>query len=375
MSNENDPTRPTDPVDDLMQRLTAADPVDHGTIPAAEDPVARQLMENIISGNRVAAEINQNQHLNEINEENDMNSNRSRRHLPPSAEVDGQAVLGLENDGVRPLSTARRTQLRGRGMLIGAAAAVLLLVGGLLVFSPDNTPSAVAAVQSAAAAASDADTGRISTTFALTAEGGDTPIESIEGRFDASYSGSDVAASLQVDEQSGQFDAGDLPVNDVRLVDDVLYVDNDGQWLAIDTDGMLGGLVADFIDPRVVLDTVQGLTEASEVGPVTIDGVETTHYQSIVDLGDESLSQSGWLGFEGVPIEADGEVTVDLYVDGNGLLNQLDLSGDVEDPAESGESGTFDVSMRFFDVGSDITIEAPSDAEVFDPAQGLFEED
>ena len=44
---------------------------------------------------------------------------------------------------------------------------VLLLVGGLLVFSPDSTPSAVATVHSAAAATAGADTGRISTTFAL----------------------------------------------------------------------------------------------------------------------------------------------------------------------------------------------------------------
>ncbi|MGB5758652.1 MAG: hypothetical protein WBM50_17185, partial [Acidimicrobiales bacterium] len=213
-----------------------------------------------------------------------------------------------------------------------------------------------------------------STTFALQGRQEGT-VERFEGRVDASYAGSNVMLSLQVDEQPGDLGLDELPFSDARLVDDVLYVDGGDQWMAVDTEGFLGDLVGQFIDPRVVLETVQELTDATEVGSETIDGVATTHYQSIVDLGDETLAQSGWMAFEGVPIDAEGEVTVDLYVGADGVLNRLDLSGDVQDSGDSGDSGTFEVSMTFFDIGSDITIEAPADAVVVSPLEGMLQQD
>ncbi len=348
----------TDPTDDLIQQLAAANPVDRQSIPAADEPAAQSLLENIMN----------------------QSSPDHVPHGPPTApapleaqSVDGQTYDDVR-DGVRAQPITKRSLLRGRGMLVGAAAAVLLLVGGLLVFSPDSTPSAVATVHSAAAAAADADTGRISTTFALNGEK-DGEAEQFEGRFDAAYAGSNVMFSVQIDQQPGDFALGELPFTDARLVDDVLYVDTGGQWLAVDTEGFLGDMVVQFIDPRVVLETVQELTDATEVGSATINGVETTHYQSVVDLGDETLAQSGWMAFEGVSIEAEGEVTVDLYVGADGVLSQLDLSGDVQDAADSGDSGTFNVSMGFSDIGSDITVEAPADALVVSPLEGLLQED
>ncbi len=366
----------TDRDDDLMQQLAAANPIDPRSIPAATDPAAQQLLENTMSNTpfqdtNPAPTTGPSEPVTMIDANGD-------RYITSAAAAAGQAADQRHNDvgddvrdGIRQIApAARRSARRGRGMLVGAAAAVLLLVGGLLVFSPDNTPSAVATVHSAAAAAADADTGRIATTFALTADG-DAALEQVDGRFDVSYAGSDVAFTLDVEDQTGDIGLDELPVNEARLVDDILYVNDDGQWLAVDTEGFLGQVVADFIDPRVVLETVQELTEAVEVGTATIDGEETTHYQSVVDLGDESLSQSGWLAFEGVPIEAEGEVTVDLYVGSDGVLSQLDLAGDVQDNTD-GESGTFDVSMNFFDIGTDITVEAPADAELLDPLQGFL---
>lgn len=342
----------TDPTDDLIQQLAAADPVDRQSIPAAGEPAAQSLLENIMN----------------------QSSQDPSTSGPPPAPVPVGVPVGadlLSDASNQPV--ASRSLLRGRAMLVGAAAAVLLLVGGLLVFSPDSTPSAVATVHSAAAATAGADTGRISTTFALQGQQEGT-VEQFEGRIDASYAGSDVMLSLQIDEQPDDFGLNELPFSDARLVDDVLYVDGGDQWLAVDTEGFLGDLVGQFVDPRVVLETVQELTDATEVGSAMIDGVATTHYQSIVDLGDETLAQSGWMAFEGVPIDAAGEVTVDLYVGADGVLSRLDLSGDVQDTAESGDSGTFEVSMTFFDIGSDITIEAPADA-VVSPLEGMLQRD
>ncbi|MGI9599116.1 MAG: hypothetical protein ACR2QK_23330 [Acidimicrobiales bacterium] len=361
----------TDPTEDLMQQLAAANPVDHRTVPSTNDPDAQRLLENTMNEVPNPDAADRQEPVTMIDQHGNAYISSHGPTGPASANpIDGTDV----RDGVRPSPVAKRSLIRGRAMLVGAAAAVLLLVGGLLVFSPDSTPSAVATVHSAAAAAADSDTGRISTSFSLRADG-DSQVEHVEGRFDAAYSGTDVQFSLQVDEQSGEFGVDDLPITDARLVDDVLYFDDGGQWVSVDTDGFLGRVVADFIDPRVVLETVQELTETTEIGSATIDGVETTHFQSTVDLGDESLAQSGWLGFDGLAIDAEGEVTVDLFIDGGGVLNQLDLSGDVQDGAGSGESGTFEVSMNFFDIGTDITVEAPAGAQPLDPLNGFLGED
>lgn len=164
-------------------------------------------------------------------------------------------------------------------------------------------------------------------------------------------------------------------LDDIRLVDDVAYVQQGGQWLAVDTGGLLGDLVVRYVDPRTVLDTVQDLTETTEIGPVDVDGVATTQYQSVIDLGDETLAQSGWLAFDGMNAEVDGEVTVDLFVDEAGVLHRFDLSGDLASADGQDGSATFEVSTTFTDLGDDVSIEAPEGAEVFDPLAEAFEDD
>jgi hypothetical protein len=260
---------------------------------------------------------------------------------------------------------------------VSAAAAVMLLVGAVAVLAPDNTPSALAEVHDAAAATADADTGRVQTTFTLDHQG--TPDQgTLSGAFEAVYNGRDLGFSLGFDElpdEVGPEMLAELPaVDDIRLVDDVIYVEQGGQWMAIDTDGLLGSMVNRLVDPRTVLDTIQGLTETTEIGSAEIDGADTTHYRSVVDLADESLSQSGWMAFEGMAIEAEGEVTIDLYVDGDGVLRRFDLSGEVREPVEGGESGVFEVITTFTDIGADLQVEAPEGAVPFNPMDEMFEE-
>lgn len=326
---------------ELLNQLAAADPISLDAIPGPDSAPAQALLETTL---------------------------QSEAGLAPS----GEAVRVQSRSAVTQMSPRRSVPVRSRAMLVSAAAAVLLMVGGLLVFAPSNTPSAVAAVHSAAAAA-DADTGRITTTLSVegTHEGDE---ESHVGGFEVAYSGSDVAFSIDPGEStsSSGFDAGDLPLNEGRLVDDVLYFNDGDVWRSLDTDGLLGQMVADFVDPRTVLEKVQELTEVTEVGETTIDGETVTHYQSVVDLGDESLTQSGWLGFGAGELEGEGEgeITVDIYVGEDDILNRLDLTGEVE---EGTDSGTFEVTMLVTDVGSDITIEAPADAIAFDPLSMMGE--
>ena len=341
-----DPT--TDPNDNLMNQLAAADPVDRSQLPSAEDAPAQQVLASAMSEQAVAGtSIDEN---------------------PYALPAEGASVVQLDQGPDQ--SRSRRNPL----MLLSAAAAVLIVVGGLLVFSPDNTQTAVATVHSAAAATAEADSARIAVTFELDGTDG-TETGSVSGQVDAAYAGEDISFTLGLEELSGEA-AGAFPApNEVRLIDGIAYVDAGGQWFAVDTEGFLGDVVSDFVDPRSVLETVQELPEVTEIETVTVDGVETTHYRSVVDLADgESLAASGWLPFEAVgEIDADGEVTVDVFVDGEGVLRMLDLSGDVQDPDGSGESGTFEVSTKFFDFGADIVVEAPEGVQVFDPLESFGE--
>ncbi len=364
-------TEPTESQDEFFRRLAAADPVDHDTLPSPQSPAAQHLLEQTINHEKTSNEIM-----------NDSPNTQSPNTRSPNLQPVG--TVRQVTDPVDPSefqfdhSTPAPARNRGRGMLVAAAAAVLLLVGGVLVLAPDNTAPAVATVHSAAASTLEANTARITTVFSLEGQDG-IDSGSVSGQFDAEYADDDVSftvdlSTVEFDGPQGVPDPTDLPVSEARIVDGVIYVNFGEQWLAFDTDGMLGSMVNQFADPRQVLETVQELTETTEIGSVAVDGVETTHFQSVIDLGDEELSSSGWLAFEGMPVESDGEVTVDLFVDDDGVLRQLDLSGDVQETSGSSESGTFNVETRFYDIGADIVVEAPPASQTMEGLEGFFTE-
>ena len=74
-------------------------------------------------------------------------------------------------------------------------------------------------------------------------------------------------------------------------------------------------------------------------------------------------------------VEADGEVTVDLFVDEAGALSRFDLSGQIQPADGSDGSATFEVVTVFSDVGADLSIDAPEGAVAFDPMAEAFEDD
>lgn len=373
-------TDPTDSQDEFFRRLTAADPVDQNALPSPQSPSAQQLLEQAI--NHSPSNHSTINHENASHEMNQQSNPHPPNSYPPNLQPAG---AGRQvTDPVDPSefqfdhSTPAPGRTRGRGMLVAAAAAVLLLVGGVLVLAPDNTSPAVATVHSAAASTLEASTARITTVFSLEGQDG-TDSGSVSGQFDAEYADDDVSftvdlSTVEFDGPQGVPDPTDLPVSEARIVDGVIYINFGERWLAVETDGLLGSVVNQFADPRQVLETVQELTETTEVGPATVDGVATTHFQSVIDLGDEQLSSSGWLAFEGMPVESDGEVTVDLFVDDSGVLRQLDLSGDIQDTSGSGESGTFNVETRFYDIGADIVVEAPPASQTLEGLDGFLSE-
>ncbi len=329
--------------DELMQRLVAADPIDPDTLPSADATAANELMETIMKSDSANA--------------------LGEGAQPEPRTLDLPNVPGVE----RYARSHRRS--RSRTLLAGAAAAIVL-IAGLLVFSPDNTAPALATVHSAAQTTAEADTGRVLTTFSVDGTDG-AEAGQVAGSLEASFNGADVSLSVDIDEAVGSEELGALPASEARLIDGVLYVNAEPQWYAVETAGFLSQSLVDVVDPRSVLATVQDLVETDEVGTVDIDGVSTTHYRSVVDLGEEPLGQSGWMALQGADVEVDGEVTIDLYIDDDGQLRQLDVSGDLQEPEGGTGSANFVVSSSFFDLGSDITIDVPADVITVDPLDGF----
>ena len=343
------PATPT--TDDLLARLTAADPVDPATLPAADDPAPRRLLETIMTSAT----------------DNDTPDGGPADDADVVTPLDLPEVQGIER--YAPRSNRRLTTMAA------VAAAVILVIAGFGLFAPDNSTPALATVHDAAATTANFDTGRISATF-IVAGGDDTDSARIGGEVEAAFSGDDLQIVGDITES--EF-TGPEPIDDdvfprsaeVRWVDNVLYGnDGTGQWYATGTIDLLGQTVVDLVDPRSVLGTVNELVETTEVGTAVIDGVETTHFRSEVDLGSESLNGSGWLAVEAsqlaTELQVDGNITVDLYVDGEGVLRQLDVSGDLAAIDEGEGEASFSASTRFHDLGGDIRIEAPADAVELD---------
>lgn len=345
--------------DDLLRRLAAADPLDDRSLPTAGDPTPRQLLESIMTDTTDTAPS-----------------------LDPASDgldapAGGKApILDLPTvAGVDRFSPRRRS----RATLLAAVAAVVAIVAGFALFSPGSTEPALAAVHSAAQATADFDSGRVTTTFAVTGADGDGGVETITGTAEAVFSGDDVAVTGEIDGGVEGAPINELPPTvELRLIDGTVYGSDGTTWYALETGGFIGSTAADMIDPRNVLAEVEELLDTTEVGPATVDGIATTHYQSIVDLADSSLRESGWLPTDAPDVDIEGELTVDLFIDGDGLLRRLVVSGGA-DITEDGESGTatLEVVTTFGDLGADIDIETPTDAvdvmdaETFDLSEEL----
>ncbi len=331
-----------DPNDYLMRRLQAADPIDPATLPSTNDQASQNLLDAVMADN-------------------------GNTDADTSPEVDQPAVFA-------ELPAINRVRQTGRprhwAVLAGAAAAVMILVAGVATFLPDNTPSALAAVHSAAAATADSDSGQIDVTFWL--DGTDSShSEQVAGDVSATFSGADLAIAIQLSDQPSAF-AGDLPSSvETRLVDGKIYLNDGSQWYVIEAPAGLAKSLVELVDPRSVLARVEELLETEEIGPATTDGVATTHYRSVVDLDGATLGEARWLPADVTDFSAEGSVTVDLFVDENGLLRQLNVSGDVREPEGEGAGegeARFEVVTSFSNLGADLTVDAPANAVSLDEA-------
>ncbi len=150
----------------------------------------------------------------------------------------------------------------------------------------------------------------------------------------------------------------------VRTVGDKAYITGgffamfsggEGNWIEFESDDATS-LTADFgadIGAASPLDSYENDDVIiDEVGRETIDGVETTHY--LVTIADDGAGSADTEPF-------------DVWIDGDGLLRQITTS-QVQADDETGQDVNVQLTIRFFDYGEPVTIEAPPADKVIDGA-------
>jgi len=126
-------------------------------------------------------------------------------------------------------------------------------------------------------------------------------------------------------------------------------------------------------DPRRLLDLLQAASgDIETVGMKELRGVETTHYRATIDpLESKGLvSPDKREGLESLVGQLAGqsglgEIPVDVWLDGSGLVRKLTMAFAATQP---GTSDSSEVSMTFelYDYGEDVTIDLPPASEVVD---------
>ncbi|MDQ3620721.1 MAG: hypothetical protein M3391_11470 [Actinomycetota bacterium] len=123
-------------------------------------------------------------------------------------------------------------------------------------------------------------------------------------------------------------------------------------------------------DPTAALQYLEGATDLEEVGSEEVRGEETTHYEGVVDLQkaadnveDEKLSKA----FEQV-IEVGGqeEIPLEVWVGDDETIRRMLYA--FETPAGQGSTETLssELSMDFFDFGTEVDVTIPPDDETVD---------
>lgn len=105
------------------------------------------------------------------------------------------------------------------------------------------------------------------------------------------------------------------------------------------------------LDPSTLLDELRPAGGFVEVATEQVDGIETTRLRA-------SDPQQTTMPSIRVNLEGHTITSLEVWVDRDGLVRRLDLA-----TTAGNEAGLRSISLRFFDLGEPITIEAPTDFE------------
>ncbi|WP_432497539.1 LolA-like protein [Kineococcus auxinigenes] len=262
----------------------------------------------------------------------------------------------------------RTTRPRRLALLATSGAAALALGlgacgGGEESAAPATTQlSAYEVVQASAEQSSTAGSAKFAFTVDATAPDGETVTVSGEGAFDAADHA--VRTTVTLPNATGA-DGGQV---ELRVVDDVAYVSGapltgQGQWVRLPLDAVgAAGLDTTAVDPAHQLEQLRAVADdVQEVPAVNVRGVQARGFSGTIDP-QEALQQ---LPAEQRSAEAEqaaaevGAIPFTLYVDEQNRPVRLVVQ--VTDPDDSAAA---EVSMDYYDWGSEVDVDAPDPAAV-----------
>lgn len=268
-------------------------------------------------------------------------------------------------------TTRRRRRI---GVLAASGAAVLALGLGACssggnddaastsssaTSSPATEMTAFQVVQASAKTSQEAGSAKFSFSMGGTAEGQALNVTG-DGAFDSATGAFEMTMALPAE-------AGGTTVT-MRLVDGVAYLSGapmtaEGQWIQMPLDAMgATGLDTTAMDPAKQLEQLQAVADdVQEVEPQTIRGVEAKGYAGTIDAVKalELAPAEQQTPEARQAAEQIGTIPFTLYVDEENRPVRITQSLDVQGSA-------VDVSMDFYDWGSDVTVAAPDPATVTD---------
>jgi hypothetical protein len=133
-------------------------------------------------------------------------------------------------------------------------------------------------------------------------------------------------------------------------------------------------------DPSAVLQQLRGVGgDVTDLGPLDVRGVPTTHYSAemtirqSLDAAPEEQAEALERLYESLPESyLDATQAVDVFIDDDGLTRRIQVAS----PSATVSGATipsFTTILDFFDFGTDVTIEAPTDCEEFSPPSVEFQ--
>jgi hypothetical protein len=257
-------------------------------------------------------------------------------------------------------------------LLVGAAVVVaaILIVPGILNRGGENPVAAAAQATDDAPGVRVAFSGSSAGPEALTVSGkgllnGDTNRASIE--LTASGSTGSGVDSFTFNEI---VDAGDIYIHSPQLGD---VFGGSAPWLLMRSEVFgdlfqadVTGMGAGMSSPTQQLDALKDASyEVMGVGREQLNGVETTHYTAVIDIGKLTDQIKGEVSgeFEDLierSMEQVSSATVDVWIDGEGLLRRETSR------ASMGALGSFTMTMDFSHYGIHPEIQVPPSSQVFD---------
>jgi hypothetical protein len=161
----------------------------------------------------------------------------------------------------------------------------------------------------------------------------------------------------------------------------------DAEWVKVDLSDAAGledlgldSLTQGQGDPTATLEQLRSLGSIEEVGTEDVRGVATTHYAGEIRLGDtfdelDEAQRNAVAGLYGGDLEAVADLTIpiEVWVDDEGFVRRISQQIDfgqmaplLEDQG-SDDVGDLDgasltTTVEYYDIGDDITVEAPQGA-------------